>query len=386
MTSLTISADPATGRRPRRSGLAWNTWHQHRLALIGLGAVFAFFAIRLILTGLPLHATYAQYLAHRCVTQRHPGCARLLNQMGTGAEWVTSFPGMVVLPGLVGVFAGAPLIAREFENGTFRLAQTQGVRLRRQLAITLLIIGAVVALGSCLLGLLAMWCLQPFHRIALSPDSGISFWWPDYFNITAAMLPAWALLDFSLGALAGAAIRRTVPAMAATLAAVIAIAVLGTGFAVLQQSATLTGRLLSIAPAAAPATPLVGQLRFFEARSEVPAVAWPALRRTVNEVNAYPEGWPGPGGSVQVGGWFTGPGGHRLSVLAAQRMLNQIPVRVAPRPALLRQWLAARHIRYWIGYQPASRYWLFQGAAALLLIMLAVAAAFGAVRLACRRT
>ena len=33
---------------------------------------------------------------------------------------------LMILPGLIGVFVGAPLVAREFESGTFRFAWTQG--------------------------------------------------------------------------------------------------------------------------------------------------------------------------------------------------------------------------------------------------------------------
>lgn len=384
MTSLSASASAGPARRPRRADLAWNTWRQHRLMLIGLGAVFAFFAARLLITGFPLHATYARYLLHHCVTQRHPACGRLLSQMQAG--WVLGDKGVVVLPGLAGVFAGAPLIARELESGTYRLAMTQGVRPRRQLLGRLLLIGAVIAAGSCLLGLLTMWCVQPFHRISALPGTGLSYWQPGYFNLTAVTLPAWALLDFCLGAAAGAAIRRTVPAMAVTMACVIAVAAAGTGFAVLRPAATLTGRLLSLAPASAPAVPVVSQVRFLTiARSEVPAAAWPALRRGGNEVNDYPDQWPGPGGSLQVSGWFTGPDGRRLPPLAAQSLLNRIPVPVTKVTAALRRWLAARHVTYRIGYQPASRYWLLQCAEAALLILLALAGALGAVQLACRR-
>lgn len=39
--------------------LTWNAVRQHRLALIGLTIVFAGFGLRLVLTGLPLHATYS---------------------------------------------------------------------------------------------------------------------------------------------------------------------------------------------------------------------------------------------------------------------------------------------------------------------------------------
>lgn len=87
-----------------------------------------------------------------------------------------------------------------------------------------------------------------------------------------------------------------------------------------------------------------------------------------------------------MSGWFSGPGGQRLSGRAAQAMLNRIPVPVATTPSRLRTLLASRDITYWIGYQPASRYWLSQAAAAVILITLAAAAGFLAIRAAGRRT
>ncbi len=134
------------------------------------------------------------------------------------------------------MFVGAPLVAHDFETGAYRFGLAQGVSWRRQVVAKLLVIGAIVLIGSCLLGLLTMWCLAPFHRIALGYDTGISYWQPDYFNITAVTLPAWALLDFCLGVLAGALIKRTRPRDGVTLASVIALAILGTGFAVLAVS------------------------------------------------------------------------------------------------------------------------------------------------------
>ena len=379
MTQMTVPVAAGTARRARRSDLGWNIVRQHRLALIGLAIVFAGFGLRLVLTGIPLHAAYAQYLSQHCVTQRHPACGRLLNDLG--GSWVMSYGGMVVLPGLIGVFAGAPLVARDFETGAYRFWLAQSVSGRRQLAAKLLVIGAIVLLGSCLLGLLTMWCLAPLHRIGLSPYSGISYWEPGYFNITAVTLPAWALLDFCLGVLAGALIKRSVPAMAVTLAGVIILAILGTGFAAAQYH-PVAQRLLSLKLERVRSTPLLGPSGDLLRVSH----GVPVYRGKVTEVNNYPDGWPGPHGSWQVTGWFAGPGGQRLSGQATQSMLNRIPVPVATAPARLRAWLGSRHVTYWIGYQPASRYWLFQAAAAVILITAAAAAALLAVRLATRRT
>jgi hypothetical protein len=52
------------------------------------------------------------------VTQRHPACGRLLG--GLDGSWVLSYGGMAILPGLIGVFIGAPLMARDFETDAYR--------------------------------------------------------------------------------------------------------------------------------------------------------------------------------------------------------------------------------------------------------------------------
>jgi hypothetical protein len=143
MTEVAVPVPASPVRRARRADLAWNAARQHRLALVGLAIVFAGFGLRLALTGIPLHATYAQYLAQHCVTERHPACGRLLNEMG--GFWITSFAGMVVLPGLIGVFIGAPLVANDFETGAYRFGLAQGVSWRRQLIVKVLVIGAIGA-------------------------------------------------------------------------------------------------------------------------------------------------------------------------------------------------------------------------------------------------
>ena len=53
-----------------------------------------------------------------------------------------------VVPALIGIFWGAPLVARELETGTFRLAWTQSVTRTRWLAVKL----AVLGLGSVIAG------------------------------------------------------------------------------------------------------------------------------------------------------------------------------------------------------------------------------------------
>ena len=66
MAALTAPVGPGVIRRRRLLDLTWNAARQHRPALAGLAFVFAAFGLRLVLTGISLHATYSEYLLHHC--------------------------------------------------------------------------------------------------------------------------------------------------------------------------------------------------------------------------------------------------------------------------------------------------------------------------------
>jgi len=91
---------------------------------------------------------------------------RLLQQLGQL---------VLVAPALVGVFWGAPLVARELENNTFRLAWTQSVSRTRWLAIELGLVGLASMVTAGLLSLMVTWWSSPFDRITDSPFSPSSF-------------------------------------------------------------------------------------------------------------------------------------------------------------------------------------------------------------------
>ena len=117
---------------------------------------------------------------------------------------------VVVVPGLLGAFWGAPLVAAELESGSFRLAWTQDVSRVRWLALRLAVSGLAGMAVAGLLSWVVTWWASPLDRGGL--DQFGSF---DSRDIVPAGYAAFA---FALGVLLGALLRRTVPAMAATLA------------------------------------------------------------------------------------------------------------------------------------------------------------------------
>jgi hypothetical protein len=118
---------------------------------------------------------------------------------------------VTAVPGLIGIFCGAPLMAREFETGTFRLAWTQGISRTRWLAVKLGVVGALSIIVAGLLSLIVTWWSGPFdqaNQIRITPS---------VFHESGVVPVGYAAFAFALGATAGLLIRRTPPAMAVTV-------------------------------------------------------------------------------------------------------------------------------------------------------------------------
>src|ERR1700726_586486 len=133
--------------------MTWVTWRQHRVealwALVLAGLVGGFTA----------YAAYELWLAApNCpITVGHGFC--LSNDVfGQIAQAILRFNlaqyGLVVLPALAGAFIGAPLVAREIENGTQHLAWTQGVTRMRWLLVKLALVFIPLIAAAALVGYL----------------------------------------------------------------------------------------------------------------------------------------------------------------------------------------------------------------------------------------
>jgi hypothetical protein len=121
---------------------------------------------------------------------------------------------VVVTPGVLGLFWGAPLVAGELEAGTFRLAWTQSVTRTRWLAVRagLAVLASMAVAG--ILSLIVTWWAGPFDRAG-----GNLFGTFDQRDLVPVGYAAFAA---ALGVTAGLLMRRTLPAMAVTLVAFVA--------------------------------------------------------------------------------------------------------------------------------------------------------------------
>jgi ABC-type transport system involved in multi-copper enzyme maturation permease subunit len=123
---------------------------------------------------------------------------------------------VLIVPVVIGMFWGAPLVARELETGTFRLAWTQSVSRLRWLLVKLGLVGLASAVVGGLLSLMVSWWFSPIDKVSANRFS------PAAFGMHGFVPAGYALFAFALGATTGLLFRRTLPAMAVTLVGFIA--------------------------------------------------------------------------------------------------------------------------------------------------------------------
>ena len=187
------------------------TWLQFRTqAAVALGAL-AILAVVMAITGIPLAHAYDTAVA-TCGQRRD--CAAVLSAFplhrdGTLRGLLGAL--VIAVPGLIGMFWGAPLAAREFETGTFRLAWTQGITRTHWLGIKLGFVGVFSVAVAGLLTLMVTWWSSPFDTATMDRLN------PASFHSEGIVPVGYAAFAFALGFTAGVLIRRTVPAMAVTL-------------------------------------------------------------------------------------------------------------------------------------------------------------------------
>ena len=220
MTAMAgLAPDRDAGLRPvpwRR--MVWVTWRQHRFALAGLAALYGVAAISLVAGGMQMRDAHAAVTLCRRPAGS-PGCQQLaahfLNTYVPAALGTLSW--LQLLPAVVGMFVGAPLLARELETGTFRYAWTQGFGRTRLVVAKFAMLGVPVTVVAGAFSILISWYIQPLtNHVGDSPALDVVN--PAVFDLLGVVFAAWTLMAFAIGAFAGAVVRRAAPAMVATLA------------------------------------------------------------------------------------------------------------------------------------------------------------------------
>ncbi|BAJ31113.1 MULTISPECIES: ABC transporter permease subunit [Kitasatospora] len=197
--------------------MTWLTWRQYRTPFLAAAALLALAAAYLLVDGLRLRAGL-HGLPADCGADACPGLERLLGAKRNG--YLAAGALVLLAPALIGAFWGAPMIARELEAGTHRLVWSQSVGRGRWLAVRLLLTVAAAVLVTGLLSLLVGWYAAPFDRFDRDRFQ------PLLFDVRGTVPLGYAAFAVALGACAGLLLRRTVAAMAVTLAVFATVQVL----------------------------------------------------------------------------------------------------------------------------------------------------------------
>ncbi|MGH9293124.1 MAG: hypothetical protein ACRD0B_07020 [Acidimicrobiales bacterium] len=182
--------------------MIWATWRMERSVYVAATAVLAAVGVWLAVTGLRQEAAFASFNALHCA---QPGSSALCMAAATRYYGASTFSGAGVaigalVPGLLGLVIGVPIVAGEIGWRTNRLAWTQSISRTRWLLVKLAFGAATtVALMAALAPVLQWWsgAVQRGDRIV-----------PPNFDVSGIVPIAYALFAFVLGALLGALVRR----------------------------------------------------------------------------------------------------------------------------------------------------------------------------------
>ncbi|HET7018352.1 MAG TPA: ABC transporter permease subunit [Streptosporangiaceae bacterium] len=332
--------------------MLWLTWRQFRAQAIVAAGALAVVAISLIITAFKVRDRFnsagipACHVHHDCLRVASFYIFQLRNDTAYDLSFNLGVLFLYAVPALIGLFWGAPLIAREFETGTFRLVWNQSVGRGKWLAIKLGVVGLATMATVGLFSWLITWWADPIDKaLALAGQTAPVGEYridPLVFGARGIAPIGYAALALALGVTFGVLIRRTLPAMAATLVA----------FVVVQVAWVNLVRPHLISPKTASTLLKPTHITQF-------LISGPS--RAVTVVG----NWRPPGGWVLSNQTVT-PAGHPFTGPATSACLSGSPQRC-------NAWLASKHLRQLITYQPSSRFWTFQWYETGIFLLAAVA-------------
>jgi hypothetical protein len=312
--------------------MTWLVWRQHRVQVYLGAALLAAFAVLIVITGLQVEN---QYHAAQAACAAGHGC-RHLGGLFLGSHAV----GFLIIatlgaPVLVGLFVGAPMVAAEAEAGTTQFAWMQSVTRKRWLTVKIgwMLLAAVIWGG--VISALVTWWEGPNSAVQLDAFD------PGRFDIMGVVPVAYSLFAVALGIAAGALLRRVLPAIAVTLA----------GFIAVRAAVALWLRPHYLSPVTV----------FYKVTS----------------------GFTPPGSYWQIAQGVLGPNGQQLAQPNNTNYVDGVPASYLPGfctqvsrgaftpPPSCTQ--AVSHFRAFLTYQPAGRYWTFQGIETGIFLVLAAA-------------
>jgi hypothetical protein len=312
--------------------MTWLVWRQYRAQAAIASVLLAAAAAVILADGFQIASHWHSILV-RC-----SGNSTCLEQQGPLVNGVVSdLPYLsLIVPAVLGILWGAPLVAHELETRTSDFAWTQSVTRTRWLTVKAgWLLLAAAAFGGAITALTTWWSGPANARFASAFE-------PGHFDTQGIVPIGYAVFAMALGIAAGTVARRTLPAIAVTLGGFIALRLVISDFVRQHYMAAVT-TYYNVTGSFTP-----------------PGQAWVLVHGAVSTT-----------GRVVPTGW-----GDLFPALPAscQKLLPGSPT--AKSGASLNAVFSCMQAHGWRGfatYQPASRYWPFQGIETGIYVLLAAA-------------
>jgi hypothetical protein len=157
------------------------------------------YATALVILGVTTSSGYHEWLIHPHDAYVVTGVARYM-PLAT-----------VVLPLLLGMFWGAPLFAKEYEENTNKFVWTQGVSRKKWFAVKLVWMLGFAALFGLVMSLASAWSLKTEHLLMYN-----HFQWT-HFDVHGVVPVVYAMFAVALGAAIGAWKRKVLASLGITM-------------------------------------------------------------------------------------------------------------------------------------------------------------------------
>lgn len=316
--------------------MTWLTWRQYRAQAAISAVLLAAFAAVIVVNGLQMASQWHSALV-TCTASRT--CGDLAKNLYLGSPLAQILITLTIgVPAVLGLLWGAPLAGQELETGTGTFVWTQTITRSRWFTVKAgWLLLAAAAWGGAVTGLVTWWS-GPKNALY-----GRAFQ-PGFFDVQGIVPVGYALFATALGIAAGTLLGRTLPAIAVVIG----------GFTGLRLAFTAFIRQHYITAVTAYYSPLA----YFTPSGS----SWVLSQGFVGRQGQVFTGQSV--GAVLVNGvppcqppvaWGTGP------ALTPARMQAALSC------------MRAHGFRGFTVYQPASRYWAFQGIEAGIFAALAAA-------------
>ncbi|HEX6451062.1 MAG TPA: hypothetical protein VF060_16550 [Trebonia sp.] len=319
--------------------VTWLTWRQYRAQAAIAAALLAAFATVLIVTGLQMASQWHSALV--TCTASHT-CGNLAKNLYLGSPVAQILITLTIgVPAVLGLLWGAPLAGHEIETGTDTFVWTQSITRSRWFTVKAgWLLLATAAWGGAITGLVTWWS-GPKDALY-----GRAFQ-PGFFDVQSIVPVGYALFATALGIAAGALLRRTLPAIAVVLGGFVGLRLVLTEFIRQHYMTAVTAYY----------NPLAG---FTPSGS-----SWVLSQGVVNKQGQV---FTGAAGGIYGMPLTALPQSCRNLVLSGTGGgLTYSQIRAAI------SCIQAQGFRGFTTYQPASRYWAFQGIETGIFVALAAA-------------